>query len=327
VWRDDEVGQHFLTLLTEAAQRGVEVRLLVDEIGSRPTPRAIFSQLEQAGGRSSWATTLFPRRNRWFVNLRNHRKIVIVDGVTAFTGGMNIGVEYRDGLNGKIWNDLNLRVTGPAVTQLAAVFADDWHFASNERLRPVRTAEPVDDGMPAQLVAGGPDSPLATNARSVQALIASAQHRVTLTTPYFVPDAGLQAALELAAARGVRVRLLVSSETDMGPLLLLSRSYFETLMRVGVEIYEYDEDIHHAKLILVDDAVALVGSINLDIRSFHLNYEVALALYDAALVAELDDYLEQRLGTSTCLDPERFARRGMRTRLLEGALRLLAPAL
>jgi len=326
-WRADDTGRYFLELLTAAAERGVEVRLLVDELGSRTTRTQMFDPLVAAGGSFSWATTLFPRRNRWFLNLRNHRKIVVVDGEEGYVGGMNIGDEYLFGVEGKTWNDLQIRVRGPAVRQMAGVFASDWHFATSQRLQPVGDAAPRDDGFPAQVIAGGPDSPLATNERSLQALIDGARERVLLTTPYFVPDDELLASLELAAARGVHVRLLVSAETDMGPLLLLSRSYFDRLLTAGVEISEYPVEIHHAKIILVDDDVALVGSINLDVRSFHLNYEISLAMIAPPVVASLEDYLDRQLGDCEPIDPEAFARRPLSHRLREGLLRLFAPLL
>lgn len=327
VWRDDAVGRDFVARLAAAARRGVAVRVLVDEVGSRHTPRRLFRPLERAGGRFSWATTLFPRRNRWFLNLRNHRKIVVADGTEALTGGMNIGCEYVDGVDGNHWNDCQLAIRGPAVTQLAAVFAEDWHFATGERLAVARRADRVVDGVPIQLIAGGPDHSPTTNARALEAVIHAARDTIVLTTPYFVPGEELLAALELATARGVRVRLLVSAETDVGPLLLLSRSYFERLLRAGVEVCEYGDDIHHGKLILVDGALAVVGSINLDVRSLHLNYEIAACIHDPGVVADLDAYLTGRSVGCRVLDRERFARRPLRHRLHESCLRLIAPLL
>lgn len=327
IWRDDEVGRHFAALVTDAAARGVEVHLLVDEVGSGRTPNTFFDPFQDAGGHFSWTTTLNPHRNRWFLNLRNHRKIVVIDGSLAFTGGMNIGEEYLDGLKDHRWHDLQLTVRGPAVTQLAAVFADDWYFATREKLLPVRQAPELSDGSTAQLVAGGPDHPTETNAHCVAALINAARESLLLSTPYFVPDQSLMIALELAAARGVHVRLLVSTETDMGRLVILSRSYFGRLLRAGVEICEYPEDIHHTKLLLVDGVLSLVGSINLDVRSLHYNYEVALAIHDPRLVEQLQHCVLDRLGAGRPLDMEVFARRPVRQRLLEGSLRLLAPLL
>lgn len=327
VWRNDRIGREFVQQVAAAARRGVEVRVLVDEVGSGHTPHSLFDELIAAGGRFSWATTLFPRRNRWFVNLRNHRKIVSVDGELAFVGGMNIGCEYVDGVGGNAWNDIQLAVRGPSVTQLSAVFADDWHFATGEKLTVVRRAEPIAGGIPAQLVAGGPDHQPSTTARSVEALIHTARRSVVLTTPYFVPDEGLLFALELAAARGVRVQLYVSAETDMGPLLLLSRSFFPGLLTAGVEVMEYGADIHHAKLLLVDDELALVGSINLDVRSLNLNYEVSLAIPDRGVVGDLKRYLAERTRSCTVLERERFANRPLKERLREGILRLIAPLL
>jgi len=325
VWRDDEVGRDFVRLLADAARRGVEVRLLLDEMGSRHTDRAMFVPLEEASGRFSWAMTLFPRRNRWFVNLRNHRKIVVVDGHAAFTGGMNIGCEYVFGVDGNDWHDMQVRIEGPAVSQLAATFADDWHFATDEVVTPCARPASRDDGSLVQLVSGGPDDEQSTIARSVEALVSGARERIVLTTPYFVPDEALLAALEVASARGVSVRLLISAETDMGPMLVLSRSFYRPLLAAGVEIREYDGDIHHAKLILVDDDLALVGSINLDVRSFHLNYEVGIAVRDRALVEDIERSLAPHLAASSRVGMEDVLTRPVRQRIRQGCLRLLAP--
>ncbi|MFW5829111.1 MAG: cardiolipin synthase [Planctomycetota bacterium] len=328
VWRSDDTGRAMIELLVDAIRRGVTVRLLVDEIGSGHTRKIVFEPFIEAGGNFSWTTTLFPRRNRWFINLRNHRKIVVVDGRIAFTGGLNIGDEYIKGMNGNRWHDLHVSAEGPVVRQLAAVFAEDWYFATEEHLsfaseRPVQAA----DGCLVQVIAGGPERMPSANGLSIAGIVHAARHRLLLSTPFLAPDDSFLDALELAVARGVQVDLLVSAETDMGLMAIIGHSFFPRLIDAGVQVYEYPRDIHHDKIMLIDDDWVLVGSINLDERSFHLNYEVALLLRDPALYQRIDAIAKGHLGDARRWTAEAFARRPLSRRLIEGMLRMLSPVM
>lgn len=335
VWRDDRIGREFLQLLTAAVERGVDVRLLVDELGSGHTPDGIFSDFRQAGGHYSWSTTINPRRNRWLISLRNHRKICVIDGHTGYVGGMNIGAEYLDGHEGMQWNDAQVRTRGPIVRQLLCIYADDWHFATAEVMDPL-IADDAEDEAPAddrlqdlsmQMIAGGPDHEPSRTAQSIAAIVGMARQRIVLTTPYFVPDEGLLASLEIAISRGVSIDLMVSAESDMGALLSISRSYYRRLLEAGVHITEYPKDIHHAKCILVDDCWVMIGSVNLDVRSFHLNYENALLIRSEALHRTMENYLKSNLQGASAIQIADLDDRPIRVRLREGCYRLLAPML
>lgn len=330
VWRDDEYGARMLEALTAAARRGVTVRLLVDELGALEVKEPYFRPLRDAGGEFSWFYTIHPRRNRFFLNLRNHRKLQIVDGAHAWVGGMNVGREYagRDPEIGE-WRDLQVRVNGAVVADLQETFANDWYFATTREFSGAGyfRAPPQAGARPALLVESGPDSDRKPFLKSAVALCHFAQRRIDLFTPYFVPVSSLVTALQLAAARGVRVRLMISEKNDVRMLVRIGRSYYEELMDFGVEIYEYSEAVHHAKAVIVDDDWFMVGSGNLDARSFDLNFELNLITRSAEACAELDRVYDGMFAACRQLELEQFRRRSRWQKLGEGLCRLWAPLL
>ena len=256
LWHNDKTGQRILAELVNAAQRGVEVLLLVDEIGSIEVSENFFSPLVDAGGKFSWFYTIHPRRNRYFFNLRNHRKLQVIDGRVAFIGGMNIGLEY-EGLNISTgeWKDMHLRLEGEVVGHLDEVFHRDWYFATDEKLP--RQEQPVPQKeqhsrYPTVIIESGPDSNYGNALTSLLAIINYAKEQLDLFTPYFVPVSSLITALQIAVARGVKVRLMISKKNDIQFLVDIGRSFYDELLAAGVEIYEYDRCIHHSKMVIVD---------------------------------------------------------------------------
>jgi len=330
VWREDDTGRRVRAALVAAARRGVRVRVLVDELGSVETGEAFFRPLVDAGGEFSWFYTIHPRRNRYFLNLRNHRKVQIIDGTWGYVGGMNVGREYegRDPAVGA-WRDLQVRLAGPVVDGLQECFANDWHFATRQRFTGSAYYAGRGGGatLPAVVVESGPDSDRKPFLLTVIALANFARERLDLFTPYFVPVHALVHALQLAAARGVKVRLMVSEKNDHRFLVHLGRSYYEDLLAFGVEIYEYAEAVHHAKVVRVDDRWLLLGSANLDARSIDLNFELSLLLRCPDACARLDRRHQEMFAASRQLDLARFRQRPRRDRLVEGLSRLWAPLL
>lgn len=330
IWQSDETGVKFLQLLTAAARRGVMVRLLLDGVGSHGLTEALLADYRSAGGRFSWFQSLDPRRNRFFLNLRNHRKLQIIDGTIAFVGGMNIGREYEgNGVAGDHWRDVQVEATGSVASELQEVFADDWFFATDEKISapeyfPAAGATPRH---PLHIVLGGPDRRNEPIAKSIVSLLNEASDRVWIATGYFVPDDILLAALELAASRGVDVRLLISEKNDHPWLVIVGRSYYGGLLAAGVRIFEYSEGINHSKIALADDEWSMVGSANLDYRSMRLNFELNLLFHSAAQNAVLARILEQDFSLSQEIEPEVFARRPFRQKFTEAALRPLSPLL
>jgi cardiolipin synthase len=330
IWQGDETGTRFLALLADAARRGVAVRLLIDEVGSGGFVEDALADFRAAGGKFSWFQSLDPRRNRFFLNLRNHRKLQIIDGAVAFVGGMNIGREYegRDPALGA-WRDVQVEAEGPIVAELQGAFADDWFFATGERIGGKRYFEPppVTVRHAAQVVLGGPDLRYGPIGKSLVGAFNEAERRLWIATGYFVPNEILLTALALAASRGVDVRLLISERNDHPWLVRVGRSFYSELFAAGVRIFEYSAGINHAKVTLVDDEWAMVGSANLDYRSLRLNFELNLLFHSRDCNAALADILEEDFAQSQEIDPAAFARRPFRQKFLEAALRPAAPML
>jgi cardiolipin synthase len=330
IWNPDETGARFLKLLSAAARRGVIVRMLLDGVGSHGFSEDQLEEFQAAGGKFSWFQSLDPKRNRFFLNLRNHRKLQVVDGLSAFVGGMNIGREY-EGLDEALghWRDVQVEAQGAVVNELQDVFADDWFFATGERIFE-DPYFPRFDGDARELVhviPGGPDRRNEPISKSIVSLLNEASKRVWIATGYFVPDDVVLTALELAASRGVDVRLLISEKNDHPFLVVVGRSYYGELLAAGVRIFEYTVGINHAKVMLADDLWSMVGSANLDYRSMRLNFEVNLLIHSAERNAELAKILDHDFDLCQEIDPAVFAKRPLRKKFLEAALRPLSPML
>jgi cardiolipin synthase len=330
IFQPDRIGRRFLGQLAERAKAGVEVRLLVDDVGSFSLRRRHVRPLLDAGGRYAVFNPVNPFRGFGF-HLRNHRKIVVVDGQTAFTGGLNVGDTFRArrGRKSRLgpWRDTHLELVGPIATHLQEVFAEDWHFAAGEALLAGHyyPVVPPHGEVSAQIVASGPDAGREAIHLAIIACIHAARERVWLTTPYFIPGQALLVALELAARRGVDVRILLPGRSDARLVLWAGRSYYEELMAAGVRIHEYQAGMLHAKIVTVDRRWAIVGSANLDRRSFSLNFEAGAILYDRGLAEQLDRRFVADLAAAkpaTVAGPkDRFRR------LAEAASSMMAPLL
>ena len=331
IWRHDEAGTRLRDLLVEKAREGVRVRFLCDGIGSMLLSRKFLRSMEEAGiSVASFAAgleLLHPAN----LNLRNHRKIVIVDGQCGFTGGMNIGDEYihRTKSWGK-WRDTQLRIRGPAVLQLQQVFAQDWFYATGEELTGSEFfPEPPrqESDIVCQVVADGPDNDLDSYYSLMVAALGQAQERVRLATPYFVPPEGLAMALETAARRGVDVEIMIAGRANFPWTLQAGRSYYKALLSAGVRIYEYQKGLFHPKTMTVDGYWSLIGTFNCDFRSLYLNFEGAVATFDEALAGQLEsEFLADRKHADQ-IDPDAWARRSRLTILQENFWRLVAPIL
>jgi cardiolipin synthase len=326
----DETGNRLLELLTEKARAGIGVRLLLDAVGSLYLRRRSLSPLREAGGKVAYFFPLNRLRSLVQINLRNHRKIVVVDGHVGFTGGMNIGDAYL----GKVpaigyWRDEFLRLEGPAVADLQRTFIEDWDFTTHEALTgPVYFPDYESAGEAiVQVAAGGPDQEISCIRELYFMGIVSARKRLWIASPYFVPDQGLLDALRLARYRGVDVRLLSILRPDHYLSFYAGRYYFTQLLEMGVKVYQYCRGMMHSKYMLVDGEWGLVGSANLDIRSLRLDFEAGILLHTAALVADMEAAFRRDLEASEQLETKTFAARSLASRLVENACRLLAPAL
>ncbi|HXG09681.1 MAG TPA: cardiolipin synthase [Gemmataceae bacterium] len=330
IFRPDAAGRQLLELLTQKAKEGVEVRLLYDAMGGRTLGRRFLRPLEQAGGKVGVFLPLNPLRSRIQINLRNHRKITIIDGQVAFTGGMNIGDEYlgRNAYFG-YWRDEVLRLEGPAVADLQRIFVEDWDFARHEVLVHDAYFPPPNEVGDAvvQVAESGPDQEINTIREIYFAAIVAARERLWIASPYFVPDAGLLDALRLARYRGVDVRLLSLLRPDHYLSFYAGRYYWSDMLAVGVKVYQYAKGMMHSKLVMVDGRWAMAGSANLDNRSLRLNFEAVCLMHSPHVIAELERAYLDDLDDSILLDAVTFSRRSFGVRLVENGCRLLSPIL
>jgi cardiolipin synthase len=328
LWEPDSTGQRIRAALMRAAQRGVEVRLLIDDVGCFATPAVFFRPLQSAGGRVARFLPLSLFARGLGLNHRNHRKIVIVDGAMGFAGGMNVGDTYAG--VGAPWQDAHARVAGPAVQRLQEIFAQDWFQTTEEDLAQPEffPAIPAQGEEWVQFVASGPAEERWTSIHTVLfTAITQSKERVWLETPYFVPDPAMALALEAAALRGVDVRLLLPGHSDHRVVLYAGRFYYPSLVAAGVRIYEVPRVFLHAKTVTIDTLVASVGSANLDQRSFRLNFEANAFFYGPALAGALERSFEATQREATPVTEDTLRQRSRRRRALEALARLLGPVL
>lgn len=283
---DDSLGRRLQQILLDRAAAGVRVCVLFDGIGSHALPQRYVDTL-RAGGVAIHRFATHRWRNRLQLNFRNHRKIVVVDGARAFVGGLNVGDEYL-GLKPPLapWRDTQLELQGPAVSDLQQLFAQDWQWITGEQ-PPLLPARAVEGHASALVVACGPADPQETGSLFFTAAIHAARQRVWLSTPYFVPDHAVRAALQLAVLRGVDVRVLIPSRPDHRTVFLASSLHAHHAVRAGIHVFRYQPGFLHQKALLIDRDTAAIGSMNVDSRSFRLNFEVAALVVDQGFAAEV----------------------------------------
>jgi cardiolipin synthase len=328
IFYPDRTGAALRDALAERARAGVKVRLLLDAVGSGKTSRRFLQPLVDAGGEVAW---FHPMRLRWFwkrpwLNLRSHRKIVVIDGRVAYTGGINITDDEDERLRADAYRDLHLRLEGEVVRALQLVFVEDWAYATGQPPITVAAAPARPGTVPVQVLVSGPDSSWEAIHRLHVAAIHSAVRRVWLVTPYFVPGEAARMALTSAALGGLDVRLLVPKLSDSRLVTLAARSYFDELLAAGIKVHEYGPRLLHTKALLCDDDLAIIGSANFDHRSFRLNFEVSLLFRDPALAAQLAKLIASECHLAPRVHDQR-ARPLFRARLPEALARLVSPLL
>lgn len=330
IWQPDETGLRFRQMLIDKAEQGVECRVLLDAVGCFKLTRRFLKPLADAGVAVAFYMPLKPlSRRRWSPHLRNHRKIAVFDGRVGFIGSQNIGDEYLGRMK-KLspWYDSQLRVRGPATLFLQQVFAEDWLISRREPLDPRYFPIPELPGASVvQILPSGPDQDSSALGQLLFAAVAQATVSIRIATPYFVPDAALRTALIQARYRGVQVQIVLPTRSDAPIVLWAGRSFYDELLAVGIEIYELDAGMLHSKIMTVDDRFCVIGSANMDIRSFRLNFEVTAAVYDSAIAAEQAAVIEKHCASARRVTVRDARSRTVTTELLEGAARLLTPLL
>lgn len=330
--KDDTIGRRLIELLTEKAREGLSVKILYDELGSRSLRRKVFHEFKAAGGQ---VEVFFPSKLKLInlrLNFRNHRKLVIIDGKIGYLGGFNIGDEYL-GLDPKFgyWRDTHLRLAGSAVYAVQTRFILDWNQASrrhdimyHESLYP-KIESTGTTGM--QIVSSGPDSEWEQIKNGYIKLILSARESILIQTPYFIPDASLLDALRIASVSGIKVSIMIPNKPDHMFVYWATLSYIGEMLKAGAEIYIYEKGFIHAKTIVVDGELSSVGTANIDVRSFKLNFEVNAFIYDEETARLLSKHYMEDIKVSSRLTLEAYEKRKLWIRIKESVSRLLSPIL
>lgn len=330
----DDIGCQIIDLLIEKAKEGVAVRFIYDDFGSRQIRKKQVSRLNAAGAEAFpfYKIKLIALANR--LNYRNHRKIIVIDGKIGYVGGINVSDKYINSdtkRNTVFWRDTHLRIKGPAVSSLQYVFMGDWNYCSGEQLKPdsrfFLPNESYEDtsGKIVQIAASGPDSDTPLIQQTLMQAISLAKEEILITTPYFIPGQSMLDSLTISASSGVKIKLLVPGESDSILVNFAARSYYGRLLKSGAEIYRYNKGFVHAKTIVVDKQLAMVGTANMDIRSFDLNFEVNAVVYDKELAEELANEFYNDLQYATKIDAIKWNDRKPLVQLVEKIAGLLSP--
>lgn len=338
IYKSDEIGTKVRDALIQKAKDGVIVRFLYDGLGSNTLRRRFLQPMKKAGIEIVEFDPIFSAWLLETVNYRNHRKIVIVDGEIGFTGGLNVGDEYL-GRSKKfpVWRDSHLKIEGKALYKLQAIFLEDWLYASsglntyswdqfmNRHYFPGKEIPDAEGAV--QIVASGPSSDDKSIRNTLLAVMGSAKKSIWIATPYFIPDQETLTLLRLSAISGIDVRILYPGKSDSIISDQASQSYFTPLLKAGASIYSYKDGFMHAKIVLVDDKIATIGTANMDVRSFELNYEIISVLYESETVHDIKRDFEEDFKHSTEIKWNSFQKRSIKKRILESFMRLISPLL
>ncbi|CAN5320309.1 phospholipase D-like domain-containing protein [soil metagenome] len=320
VFWDGTIPDTFADAFSAAAQRGTTVRVVLDSEGSSPMKKAVAARMRSAGVHVSWF-----HRARWYdwarYNRRTHRRLLIVDGTVAFTGGVGIADEWSGhAQSDKHWRDTHVRVTGPGVTALQSAFLDSWNTCENELLLNARDfpVQPQTGSITLTAIVSTPSNGTSPAERVMAACVAAAERKLHITNPYFIPTRGFRRVLGAAVERGVQVKVVMPGPYHDQPIVRrASRHTWPSLVSRGVELYEYQPTMIHAKTLVVDDAVILVGSINFDPRSFALNAEAGIVAADEGLAARMNTVFAADVAQSTRITREAIAARPWANRALD----------
>ena len=338
--KNDKIGNEIKDILIKKAREGVKVRFITDKVGSIKLNRKYIKDLKKAGVDIvfySYVLAPFLRFINTQINYRNHRKIVIIDGKIAFLGGINIGDEYL-GL-GKLgdWKDCHIMIEGDCVLGLQSVFLDDFSSIkkyNNEEISVLNNIEnyfknhSFNGNIPMQIIRSGPDSEFPSILQALIKMISSAKKSINIITPYFIPSEGLMDALKIAALSGIKISLIFPEKADHFTVNRASQTYLAELKKAGADIYMYDKNAFiHSKLLTVDEKICTIGTANMDIRSFELNYEINAIIYNEKITQEFDNIFKSLLKNSRKFDFKKYESRSILNKLIDGFYRLLSSIL
>lgn len=336
IFEDDIIGREIENILIQKVREGVQVRFIYDDYGSRSIRRTIVPRMIAHG------IECFPFFKIRFItfanrlNYRNHRKIVVIDGITAFIGGINVSDKYINDINQAdklFWRDTHLRIDGPGVQYLQYLFLCDWNFCAELKLEPNGKFFPPLNSIPVkgnkivQIAASGPDSPSPAILYSILQSINLASKEVLITSPYLIPNESLLDALCIASMGGVKVKILVPMKSDSIFVDYAVRSYYSDLLKAGIELFQYTKGFIHAKTMVCDAKIAMIGTANMDSRSFDLNFEVNAIVYDKQVAIDLAAIFYDDLKDSVKLNETDWERRSGLKKFMEKVVRLFSPLL
>jgi cardiolipin synthase len=334
IFEDEHIGNQIKDVLIQKAKEGVEVRFIYDDFGSRSIRKNIVPELIAAGVEAYPFYKIFFMTLANRLNYRNHRKIIVVDGCIGFTGGINVSdryINHKEEPDELFWRDTHVMITGPGVYYLQYLFLCDWNFCSDHELAPdkdfFRSTGIQKPGPLVQIAASGPDSDDPTIMFSLIKAIGLAEKDILITTPYFIPGETLLDALTVASLSGVKVKLLVPSKSDSRMVDFAARSYYSDLLRAGVEIYRYKKGFVHSKTMVSDGLLSVIGTANMDHRSFELNFEVNSIIYDDKIGQQMTGIFNEDLKSAEKIDVEEWQSRSFMKQLPEKLARLLSPLL
>lgn len=336
IFSDDAIGKKVMNALIKKAQEGVKVRLIFDSIGCLGAPRRFFKRLKEAGGEVGefFPPFMYIRMINLKLNYRNHKKIVVIDGKIAYTGGINIRDDHM-GKKKKVspWRDTHIRITGSGVVSLQMLFLNDWRYVKNDKsttedyFKEKLFPTPSKKGNAfVQILSSGPDSETQEIKETYIKLITNAKKSVLIQTPYFIPDDSFLTAIRIAVSSGVKVKIMVPSKPDYRSIYHVTLSYLKDIIDLGIEVYLY-KGFLHAKTLVIDDDKLSIGTCNIDNRSFQLNFEDTALIYSKELNEEYSKVYEEDIKNSIVADKAYFKKKKWLTKFLQAIFRLFAPIL
>lgn len=334
IYENDEIGNQIAELLIQKSNEGVKVRLIYDDFGSQSIRKNIVKRLIENGVEAVpfYKINLIKLANR--LNYRNHRKIVVIDGLVGYVGGINVSDRYiNNGKHELFWRDTHLKIEGLAVLNLQVIFLMDWNFCSNQNIGFSLEYFPLDHPWeqtgktPVQIISSGPDSDYPNIMYSLIQGISLAKEELLITTPYFIPEKSFLDAIKIASLSGVKVKLLIPGISDSIFVNMTSNYFYQELLEAGVEIYKYSKGFVHAKTMVCDHLVSVIGTANLDNRSFDLNFEVNATVFDENLASQMRSQFLEDLKNSEKIDLLQWKKRPRIRKFLEKLAHLFSPLL
>lgn len=329
IFADDKIGNIIKNALIKKALQGVEVRIIYDGFGSRKTKKAFWEEMRKAGIEAEPFLKLAIPKLSSRLNYRNHRKIVVIDGCIGYVGGINIADRYLHGLDWGPWRDTHVRIEGKGVQGLQSVFLIGWHFVTQTLItsRDYFPELPSFGDISLQTVNSGPLRDEQEITLGIMQAIYDARKSIFIQTPYFIPPESMSQALQAAAKRGLDVRIMVSGKSDVPLVQLASKSFFQEMLQSGVKVYKYEAGFLHSKMMVFDNSLTLIGSVNFDFRSFEHNFEVEAFIYDVEVAKEASSIFIQDQHCSQIISPRNWMKRSKWQKFIESIMRLFAPLL